>query len=142
MVRWRLIMSAITGVDHIALTVSDLEHSSEWYQEVFGLAKIAAVEEGDGERRKVILRHSGTGLRIGLVEHRTSPTEPFDETRVGLDHLSIEVASRAELDAMQQRLQQLGAHQSPIAEGLAGAMVLVFRDPDNIQLELVFRPTA
>lgn len=73
-------MSAITGVDHIALTISDLGRSSEWYQEVFGLVKIAAVEEAEGERRKVILRHPGTGLRIGLVEHRTSPSEPFDET--------------------------------------------------------------
>jgi len=135
-------MSAITGVDHIALTVSDLGRSSEWYQEVFGLVKIAAVEEAEGERRKVILRHPGSGLRIGLVEHRTSPSEPFDETRLGLDHLSLEVASRAELEAMQQRLQQLGAHHSPLAEGLAGALVIVFRDPDNVQLELVFRPTA
>lgn len=135
-------MSAITGVDHIALTVSDPERSSEWYGEVFGLVKIAAVEEGEGERRKVILRHPGTSLRIGLVAHRSGSSEPFDETRVGLDHLSLEVASRAELDAMQQRLQQLGAHQSPITEGLAGALVLVFRDPDNVQLELVFRPTS
>ncbi|GAC1520934.1 MAG: VOC family protein [Chloroflexota bacterium] len=135
-------MSASMGVDHEALTVSDLGGSAEWYQEVFGLVKIADVEEGDGERRKVILRHSETGLRIGLVAHRMSPSEPFDETRVGLDHLSIEVASRAELDAMQQRLQQLGAHQSPIAEALAGASVIVFRDSDNVQLELVFRPTA
>lgn len=135
-------MSAITGVDHIALTVSDLDRSSEWYQQAFDLVKIAAVEEGDGARRKVILRHPGTGLRVGLVEHRLSPNEPFDETRVGLDHLSLTVASRDELEAMQLRLQGLGAQQSPIAEGLAGALVVVFRDPDNVQLELVFRPTA
>ena len=134
-------MSAITGVDHVALTVSDLERSTEWYQEVFGLVKIAAVEEGGGARRKVVLRHPASGLRIGLVTHLSRSPDPFDETRIGLDHLSLAVPSQGELEAMQQRLEQLGARQSPIAEGLGGALVLVFRDPDNIQLELVFRST-
>ena len=135
-------MSAITGVDHIALTVSHLDQSAAWYEAVFGLVRIATAEEGGGARHKVILRHPGTGLRIGLVTHRSSPPEPFDETHMGLDHVSFSVASREELEAMQQRLEQRGAPQSPLAEGLGGALVLVFRDPDNIQLELVFRPTS
>ena len=135
-------MSAIAGVDHIALTVSDLERSTQWYQAALGLVRIAAVEEGGGERQKVILRHPETGLRVGLVTHRSGSSDPFNETRIGLDHLSFAVSSRGELEEMQQRLQRLGARQSPLAEGLAGALVLVFRDPDDVQLELVFRPTS
>lgn len=135
-------MATIAGVDHIALSVSNLDRSTEWYEEAFGLVKVATFEESGGERRKVILRHPGTGLRIGLVAHRTSPPHPFDETRTGLDHCSFSVASRGELEAMQQRLEELGAPQSPLAEGLGGALVLVFRDPDNIQLELVFRAAS
>jgi catechol 2,3-dioxygenase-like lactoylglutathione lyase family enzyme len=58
--------------------------------------------------------------------------------RVGLDHLAFAVADRTALDAWADRLSAAGVVHSPIApaNSIPGAAVLVFRDPDNIQLEL------
>jgi catechol 2,3-dioxygenase-like lactoylglutathione lyase family enzyme len=87
----------------------------------------------------VFLLHDGLGIRLGLTQHAAGDGGPFDETRTGLDHLAFGVASRAELDAWAARLDELGVPRSPVAPArtLPGAAVLVFRDPDNIQLELV-----
>ena len=130
-------MPGIAGVHHIGLTVSNLDRSARWYSEVFGLTTLVSFEEAGGERRKVLLRHPDTGLIIGLVAHQSSPGGAFDETRMGLDHLSFRVMSHADLEAWQRHLEQLGVQYSPIAEARGGSAVLVFRDPDNIQLELI-----
>ena len=59
-------------------------------------------------------------------------------SRAGLDHLAFAVADREELDAWAARLTDAAVVHSPVtaANSVPGAAVLVFRDPDNIQLEL------
>jgi hypothetical protein len=61
----------------------------------------------------------------------------------GLDHLSFAVADPAALDAWAMRLAALAVVHSSIAQAnsIPGAAVLVLRDPDNIQLELLFDPS-
>ena len=97
----------------------------------------------DGERRKVFLRHDGLQARLGLTQHRHGSQDAFDETR-GLDHLAFTVADREELDAWAARLAEAAVAHSPItgANSVPGAAVLVFPDPDNIQLELFAGPPA
>jgi catechol 2,3-dioxygenase-like lactoylglutathione lyase family enzyme len=87
---------------------------------------------------------------IVLHHHDTNDANPFAETTTGLDHAGFAVASRADLEAWQTHLEANGVTrsdtadkpltQSPIADEAYGS-VLVFRDPDNIQLEL-FAPPA
>ena len=62
----------------------------------------------------------------------------FDETVAGLDHLSFRLADIDELDDWVERLQHWKVEYSQPADSALrpGAKVLVFRDPDNIQLEL------
>ena len=132
----------IEDIHHFGLTVRDAEASAAWYVEVLGFERVGGYEDPSGDRRKVFLRHPGLRARLGLVQHRTTSTRPFDETQIGLDHLAFRVDSRAALDSWAQRLAAAGVPASPIA-GLAvdtGAAVLVFRDPDNIQLELFADP--
>jgi glyoxylase I family protein len=133
----------IEGIHHFGLTVRDVEASAGWYAEVLGFRRIGKFESADGGRRKVFLRHKGLGARLGLVQHRGGSPEAFDETHVGLDHLSFAVADRAALDAWAVRLAAFAVVHSPIAEAnsIPGAAVLVLRDPDNIQLELFFDPS-
>ena len=52
------------------------------------------------------------------------------------DHISFGVSSRAELKAWQDHLAANSVDQSPITDA-GGYAVLVFRDPDNIQLEFI-----
>ena len=89
-------------------------------------------------------------LVVVLHRHDANRGEPFAETRTGLDHIGLMVPTRTDLEAWQARLQEHGVTaasaadrpltQSAIADEPYGS-VLVFRDPDNIQLEL-FAPPA
>jgi glyoxylase I family protein len=128
----------ITGIHHLGLTVRDVDASAAWYEEVLGFQRVGGHAAPDGARRKVFLRHDGLRVRVGLTQHRDGDRQPFDETRVGLDHLAFGVADRAELERWAARLMDHGVTHSPIApaNSIPGALVLVFRDPDNIQLEL------
>jgi glyoxylase I family protein len=134
----------IRGIHHLGLTVRDVHASAVWYRDVLGFRCVDEYEAPDGARRKVFLRHDGLLVRLGLTQHRAGSRDPFDETRVGLDHLAFCVADRPELEAWAQRLSDAGVIHSPIAaaNSIPGAAVLVFRDPDNIQLELFVDPST
>ncbi len=99
--------------------------------------------DGGGPRGGVgkILADEQMRLLIVLHHHDANPGERFSERRTGLDHVGLSVANRAELEAWQRHLQELGVTQSPIADRPYGS-VLVFRDPDNIQLELFAPPNS
>jgi glyoxylase I family protein len=132
----------ITGIHHLGLTVTDVERSARWYEEVLGFARVGGLGDAMTERRKIFLRHKGFDIRLGLVEHGSSSKRPFDETETGLDHLAFEVPARDDLELWATRLQELNVPFSPIAASysIPGAAVLVLRDPDNIQLELFTDP--
>jgi glyoxylase I family protein len=134
----------ISGIHHLGLTVRNVDVSVAWYVDVMGFKRVGEYASPDGARAKVFLRHAGLGTRLGLTQHRDGRQHDFDETRVGLDHLAFSVGDRAELDAWEARLTEAGVVHSAVApaNSIAGAAVLVLRDPDNIQLELFFDPTT
>ncbi len=129
---------------HLGLTVADVEVSAAWYERVLGFRRTGGWDDPAGRWRKVFLVHDGLRTRLGLAEHAGSAGGPFDETRTGLDHLAFGVADRAELDEWSAHLGAEGVPVSPVAasNSIEGAYVLVFRDPDNIQLELFADPSG
>ena len=139
---------ALPTLHHIALTVTDLDASARWYGEVFGLSVQTDVPHQGGVGR--ILADDSRRLMIALHRHDTADGVPFRETRTGLDHVGFLVPTRTDLEAWQSHLEEHGVTrepaadrpltQSPIADE-SYASVLVFRDPDNIQLEF-FAPPA
>ena len=134
----------ISGVHHFGLTVRDVDASAAWYEEVLGFRRVGEFTAPGGARRKVFLRHDGLRARLGLTQHRHGSQDAFDETRAGLDHLAFTVADHEELDTWAARLADAAVVHSPItaANSVPGAAVLVFRDPDNIQLELFAEPPS
>ena len=137
-------VTTIAGIHHLGFTVSDVERSARWYGDVLGFEIVGGLGSPGDERQKTFLRHTDLGIRVGLVQHQSSSHEPFDETRTGLDHLDFVVSSRDQLDEWAQRFTELGVPFSPVADSFSipGASVLVFRDPDNIQLELFADPSS
>ncbi len=132
----------VTGVSHIDLTVSDLDRSEAWYAELFGMRRVLDGRNDDHHFDSRYLLHAESLLILGLVAHDTATSVDFDEHRVGLDHLSFNVASSEELADWERRLDERGIDHSPIESGDLWD-VLVFRDPDNIQLELFhMKPAA
>jgi glyoxylase I family protein len=135
-------------VHHVALTVSDLDASVAWYEEVFAVGYLMDAPHEGGTAR--ILADPEWTLMFALHRHDANRGEPFAETRTGLDHVGFLVPTRDDLERWQEHLQRHGVvraeradkplTQSPISDQPYGS-VLVFRDPDNIQLEL-FAPPA
>jgi glyoxylase I family protein len=125
--------ATITGGHHIAFTVRDADASARWYQDLLGMQ---VVLQGDDDTvRFRVLAHPGTGWIVGLREYPGHADGAFDEHRTGLDHFAFGVTSRAELEAWEGELRGRGIAFTPIVETPIGSVV-VFRDPDNIQLEL------
>ncbi len=92
-------------------------------------------EEGDSEDVKFrVLADPESGWVLGVRQYPSYPADRFDEFRTGLDHLAFGVATRAELEDWERELSSRGITFTPIAETSIGS-VIVFRDPDNIQLE-------
>ena len=134
---------------HIALTVTDLDASIEWYSKVFGITlQMEGPHEGGYMK---LLADEAFSFVIVLHRHDANENELFAESRTGLDHLGMGVPARDDLVAWQDHLEANGVvrsdmankplTQSPIADEPYGA-VLVFRDPDNIQLELFAPPNS
>jgi len=132
----------IVGVHHFGLTVRHAETSALWYTEVLGFRRVGEQVAPNGAYRKIFLIQDGLRTRLGLTEHRDGTRELFDESSVGLDHLAFAVQSRAELEGWVERLAAAGVEYTPPvpSRSLAGAAVVVFRDPDNIQLEFFHDP--
>jgi glyoxylase I family protein len=125
----------LTGVHHIALTVSDLDRTFAWYRDVLGFEDMIRYRNDAIHRTYHVLTHPDLdGFMLALVQCDESTGNPFDEDRIGLDHFSLGVGDRGELDEWQRRLDREGISYS-VTE-LPELAVLVFRDPDDIQLEL------
>jgi glyoxylase I family protein len=118
-------------IHHLALTVTNVERSREFYTEIVGLQQVATVEP------KVFLSNGTMLLALGPAPDRPLEGDRFDENRIGLDHISFLVASRADLERAEGFLRAKGVPHGEI-EDLSGFQiyVLAFRDPDNIQVEL------
>lgn len=135
---------ATTGIHHFSPTVSDVEASAAWYVRVFGLERLPAVAPHHADEAggyAVLLTDPRTGLLIGLHHHTAAIEGPFDERRTGLDHIAWSVAERGDLDTWATWLDRLDVPHSGVIEkaGARPYSVVVFRDPDNIQLELFHR---
>lgn len=134
---------------HVALTVTDLDASVTWYASVFGVVPRMEVPH-EGGTATILTDEKGL-LSFALHRHDANRGEMFDETRTGLDHVGFLVPTREDLVQWQDHLELHGVvraavtgkplTQSPIADEPYGA-VLVFRDPDNNQLELFAWPAA
>ncbi|WAX55825.1 VOC family protein [Jatrophihabitans cynanchi] len=133
-------MPATTAAfSHVRLTVTDITRSRAFYESVFGwpVAFEMPPDADEATRERFAFLFGGVLYHVGeqLLGLRPVATDRFDENRVGLDHLSFAVASRADLDAAAAVLDELGIAHEPVKD-IGEAHILEFRDPDHIALEL------
>jgi catechol 2,3-dioxygenase-like lactoylglutathione lyase family enzyme len=133
-------------VHHLRLAVTDVERSKAFYTEVLGFAvAVDAPPPPDDEHYEalvdslqggVILMHGGMFVGLRPVDDARA-SDRFDPFRVGLDHLSFAVPTRADLEAAATLLDERGVEHGPIRElAPLGLSFLAFFDPDGIALEL------
>jgi glyoxylase I family protein len=131
------ISATMPAITHVAVTVTNLAVSAEWYTRVLGVKPV--LDEDTGPFRHVVYKLGDTLLGLHQFPDLASD-EPFDERRPGLDHIAFGCASRDELVEWGARLDELGVAHGDIIDAGYGSG-LSFRDPDNIALEL-FAPPA
>jgi glyoxylase I family protein len=133
-----------TGLHHVRLTVTDLARSRDFYRDVLGF-EVAAQSPGDPADPQVRADpeqlYGGVvfvtnGILFGL-RPVADPGDRFDSERVGLDHLSFTVPSRADLEEAARRLEERDVPHGEVRD-LAGfgIAILSFSDPDGVHLEL------
>jgi catechol 2,3-dioxygenase-like lactoylglutathione lyase family enzyme len=132
-------MPDFSGVSHVVLTVTDLERSKAWYEDLFGIQTLFEGEE-DGIKYNVNI-HPGSNLLIGLRQHAAGSGDQFTPERTGLDHVSFACNDRAELEKWQATFEEKGVTYTPVIDTPYGH-VLNFKDPDNIALEMFAMPTG
>ena len=130
----------LAGIQHVGLTVSDVELSAEWYQRVLGLER--QFEEphhhSDQGGYAIVLGTPDMSLNVGLDHHPANAGEEFDPTRTGLDHICFQVNDVAALADWADHLDRHQIENSGVyaMEGTPFRL-LTFNDPDGIQLELI-----
>jgi glyoxylase I family protein len=136
---------AVARYHHFAPTVSDIEASAQWYERVFGMTRLPVAFPHHGAEQEgyaVVLVEPRSGIVLGLHHHDANLGQSFDERRTGLDHMSFAVADHADLEAWARWLDSLGIENSGVVDtdNPVPYSVVVFRDPDHIQLELIYMP--
>jgi glyoxylase I family protein len=129
----------VLSVDHLDLTVNDLQRSIAFYEQVLGalgmrrIAHDSYVAWGNA--------HLNIGLRSAAPEHRDTA---FDRTRAGYHHLALKARSRGDVDRFHAFLVRAGL---PVLDPPAeypqyghGYYAVFFADPDGLKLELVHFP--
>jgi glyoxylase I family protein len=130
-------MPALDQFSHISLTVTDPEHSADFYNRVLGTQTVFSTGGADG----TLIIVARDRIMIALRDHRGSDDKSFDPGRIGLDHVAFVVPSRQELEAWHASLTAAGVVCSAIEASPFG-LHLNLKDPDDIAVELfVSEPT-
>jgi catechol-2,3-dioxygenase len=124
-------MPGLDAFSHISLTVSDPEHSADFYNRVLGTQTVASTS-GAGGSLVIVARD---GMMIALRDHPGTTGKSFDPSRIGLDHVAFLVPSRTELEAWHSSLTAAGVVCSAIEASPFG-LHLNLKDPDDIAVEL------
>ncbi len=125
-------MPRFSGIDHVALTVTDLSISVPFYEKVLGSSPVMTMTDGPFTRHVFALPG---GQRLGLTQHTDGAAgASFDPTVPGLDHLGLACADRDEVVAWAAHLDQLSVPHSGVQDADYGS-ALSFADPDGNALE-------
>ncbi|MDQ3864209.1 MAG: VOC family protein [Actinomycetota bacterium] len=127
----------VIGIDHIYVTVSDLESSEEFYDRamaVLGFRKRKGNIGGDPHIH-YYNRHFGYSIRPAL-EH----TPGHDPYAPGLHHFCFRVVDEAAVDRTAERLREAGIENTEpryYPEYAADYYATFFEDPDGVRLEVM-----
>lgn len=135
-----------TRVHHIDLSIHNIAAAEPLYDLVLahiGYRKGKPYPDGGGEWDLP----DGSSIGIRPTEGANA-TRPHDRYSSGLHHLAWRAASRADVDALHQKLVAFGAvildppADYPQYNQGKGYYAVFFADPDGLKLEYVFTPVS
>ena len=117
-------------LEHVNLTVSDLQRSIDFYCELFGF-RVRWRADAAAEKQEA---HVGNDdIYLAFFQAPQPGTAEVDYERVGLNHFGIVVD---DLDKYRERLSRLGVKPHYEPEYAPGRRYY-FYDPDGVEVELV-----
>src|SRR5215510_9740168 len=121
-----------SGLNHVILTVSNIERSRAFYGDLLGFS--IRVIEGDPDKSFFF---TCGGVQFFIYPSRQPVSnDRFSEFRIGLDHLSFTAPSKEALQELADKLIAAGVDTKGVEQfAPTGNWYVAFRDPDNIQLE-------
>lgn len=123
---------------HVAVSVSDLDRSVEFYEEL-GLREQERYEKPGIDAESALLRMEGGSLLelFAVEESDPVPEERKDPVRDlstrGTKHLAL---ATGDIDAEVERLQGRGVEVEDPRTGDSGSRYAFLRDPDGVPVEL------
>lgn len=144
----------ISSVNHVGITVSNLERSVEFYETLTG-KKVSNIDQIGGKRMAqtqglddTLIKYANLhldNLNMDILEYVVPKSEKanYENDQISAMHLCFEVD---DLEAAIKRLAEIGIEPEgePIyfeeADGLKsgfGTGVVYFKDPDGTNLELI-----
>lgn len=128
----------LDGWRHVALPVSDLERSVQWYCDVLGATVIKKLGQGDDPRDAKAGRIPHTLIDIGGAVINLAETDVVERGDNHFFHYAF--SGRAEdLDAWMERLAAKGVEpHGPYGHGGVSVVSIFFEDPDNYRMEVNF----
>lgn len=125
----------INGIAHIALTVTRMPVSVDFYEKLLSFMEFRCVHRSErmtyfiGGRTAIALQTSDSAETTGR----------FAQARVGLHHLCFRAYSREDVDRFHRHLLSMGAcviHAPEEGAWAPGYYSVLFEDPDGIRLEM------
>ena len=130
-------MATTTGFNHIATGTPDLDRIKQFYLDAFGAETVFEMAaQPDHPRMAIIELGGGAALNVFEVpEESLIGDRKVQGGRGPIDHYGIAVDSLASLEAVRDRLVELGTDIGEIHQ-LGTIWSLFFRDPDGMELEV------
>jgi catechol 2,3-dioxygenase-like lactoylglutathione lyase family enzyme len=120
----------LEGLDHVALTVSDLNKSIAWYRDVLGLERRHADVWGDVP---TFMCAGSTGLALFPADVPFPAVKPDATQTLVMRHLAFR-ADRNNFEAAQKHLKELGVEFAFQDHEISHS--IYFSDPDGHRLEI------
>jgi catechol 2,3-dioxygenase-like lactoylglutathione lyase family enzyme len=119
------------GLTHLALTVSDLERSFQFYHDVFGMLAVY--------REKNFLQAQTPGARDVLVLEEG--TENIGRSG-GIKHFGFRLTDARDIDRAATAIERAGGKIKHRGEFCPGEPYIFFTDPDGYEVEVWYELTS
>jgi catechol 2,3-dioxygenase-like lactoylglutathione lyase family enzyme len=125
-------MVHVVGIDHISVRVGDFERSKVFYDKLFEFLGFKVLNEYADSKGWT---NGQTRYWIGQADAE-GKAHRYRIGDIGLHHYAFELRSRADVDALQAFVKELGATiVDPADEYYDDYYAVFFLDPDGIKLE-------
>ncbi|MFI9271410.1 VOC family protein [Kitasatospora sp. NPDC052896] len=125
-------------VNHVVLSVSDLDASVHFYRDTLGLRVVTELPGTEHWPAMVFLRSplaSTNHHDLALIANADAPADGV--RRPGLFHVAFELGTIDELERAQQRLTAAGTFGTALDQGMH--LSVYGTDPDGLAVEVIWR---